>query len=185
VCRYSGSGSLWNCDRTSSNPANVTLTGITSLSRWAVAYNITSSIVFNKTVGTNPSTCAATTSIMVLTGTEVTYCYEVTNTGNLTMTLHTLEDDQLGTLLNNFSYSLAPNASTFVTQTATITQDVTNNATWTAFNAGPSDVVSATASASVNVVAPAITMVKTVGTDPHACAATGSIQVLAADVTYC
>ena len=48
-------------------------------------------------------------------GTPVTYCYTVTNTGAVALDFHTLVDDQLGTVLDNFFYALAPGASVFVT----------------------------------------------------------------------
>ena len=137
-----------------------------------------------KTVGVDPHACATSDSIQVLPGAQVTYCYEVTNTGDIPLTTHDLVDDQLGALLNDFNFSLEPGASTFITQSATINVDVTNSATWTA-SAG-SFSVEASDGASVNVITPAIELVKTVGTDAHACAATDSLQVLSgAQVTYC
>lgn len=146
------------------------------------------SIELAKTVGTDPNSCATDDSITVTEGDAVTYCYTVTNTGNITLPLHDLVDDQLGTILLSFPYDLAPGASVFVTQTTTVMTDTMNTATWTAYdNAG----LSATASDSAMVMtepAPvaSIEVVKTVGTDPATCAATDSIQVNAGDeVTYC
>ena len=48
-----------------------------------------------KTVGLDPSVCAATDEITVTKGTKVTYCYQVENTGNITLTLHDLTDSAL------------------------------------------------------------------------------------------
>ena len=45
-------------------------------------------------------------------GTTCTYCYEVTNTGDVTLNLHDLDDSQLGTIFNSFAYSLTPGALT-------------------------------------------------------------------------
>ena len=73
----------------------------------------TPSIALAKTVGTDPSTCATTDEITVPANTDVTYCYAVENTGNQTLTRHDLMDSELGALLNNFTYSLAPGASVF------------------------------------------------------------------------
>ena len=92
-------------------------------------------------------------AVAVAPGTDVYYCYEVTNTGTITLGLHDLADDQLGTILSGFPFTLTPGASVWLTQTATITQPTTNTATWTAYNAGPTDVVSATASATVDLFA--------------------------------
>jgi hypothetical protein len=85
-----------------------------------------------KTVGLNPNVCAATTSVILPPGGgNVTYCYEVTNTGSFTVTRHDLLDSHLGLILNNFPFTLAPGASAFLTQTAAITFTTTNVATWT------------------------------------------------------
>lgn len=105
-----------------------------------------------KTVGTTPGVCAATDAITVPQGSEVTYCYTVENSGNVTLDFHTLEDSELGNLLVDFNFALAPGASYFITETATINVTTINTATWTAFNAGPSDVVTATATATVTAV---------------------------------
>ncbi|MDA0246194.1 MAG: S8 family serine peptidase, partial [Chloroflexi bacterium] len=56
-----------------------------------------SSIDMVMTVGTDSAVCAATDDITVASGTEVTYCYEVTNTGAITLTQHDLADTELGT----------------------------------------------------------------------------------------
>jgi hypothetical protein len=105
ACRYTGVGTTWECARTSSTPTTVTRAGITTLSRWAIGRLINASIALVKTVGLDPTTCAATDTLQVLAGTNVTYCYEVTNTSAITLTSHTLVDDQLGTLLLDFPYS--------------------------------------------------------------------------------
>lgn len=149
---------------------------------------VTPSIALTKTVSL-ATECAATTAITVTAGSDVTYCYEVTNTGNVTLTRHTLEDSALGNLLTEAPLDLAPLASTLITETVFLTETTVNTATWTAFNPGPTDVVSATAAATVTVVAPpqpAISLTKTVGVDPLQCAATSAITVTAGtEVTYC
>ena len=137
------------------------------------------SISLVKTVGTTAGECATTSTISVTAGTTVYYCYEVTNTGGVTLSLHDLTDDQLGPFFTGFNYVLAPGASTFiVTDGVVVNTTVTNTATWTAYNAGPIDVATATASATVNVTAPApaIALAKTVGTTPGVCAATDNIS---------
>jgi len=139
-------------------------------------------IELTKTVGVGPD-CATTDSIIVLAGTEVTYCYTVTNTGDLTLTVHDLVDDKLGDLLVGEALDLAPGESYFITETATINADVTNTATWTASDG--TYTAEATDSATVNVVAPSITLDKTVGVGPD-CATTSTLEVPAGtEVTYC
>jgi hypothetical protein len=93
-------------------------------------------IVMTKTVGTVDGVCATTDSITVVEGATVYYCYTVENTGDITLSLHDLDDDQLGPILNDFMYDLAPGDSVAVTETATITATTTNTAVWTAFNDG-------------------------------------------------
>ncbi len=142
------------------------------------------SILLTKTVGTVPEECATTDSITVAAGTTVTYCYEVENTGSQSFTTHTLVDDQLGTLLDDFSLVLDPASSFSFTQAAQIMETTVNNATWTAV--GTPDNAAAGDSATVEVAVPAIDLFKTVGTDPETCAKETSIALdLPAEVTYC
>ncbi|OQY45281.1 MAG: hypothetical protein B6242_10885 [Anaerolineaceae bacterium 4572_78] len=76
----------------------------------------------------------------------MTYCYEVVNTGEITLTTHQLSDnfDLLGDLLLNEAIDLGPGASYMYS--ATITMEAsgtftnpegvfTNTATWSAVNA--------------------------------------------------
>jgi hypothetical protein len=67
------------------------------------------------------------------------------------LTQHTLVDNELGTILNNFPYSLTPGASAFITQSTMITYTTINTATWTAFNPGPVNTAVATDTATVTV----------------------------------
>jgi hypothetical protein len=144
------------------------------------------SISLAKTVGTDASACATTSEIDVAEGTAVTYCFEVTNTGLTTLAFHDLDDSELGNLLDGLPFSLEPGVSVFITQTALITEATVNTATWTAYNAGPTDLVTATDSATVNILTPAISLVKTVGTDPSVCADTSEIGIAEGTaVTYC
>ena len=77
-------------------------------------------ISLTKTVGTVPAVCAPTNIISVATGTDVYYCYHVENTGVVTFEYHTLDDDQLGNLLNAFPQTLAPGATYDHIEMATI-----------------------------------------------------------------
>jgi len=90
-------------------------------------------LTLEKTVGTDPTTCAVTDVITVLTETDVTYCYKITNTGAVTITTHDLYDDQLGTLLSGYPLDVAPGDSAFITVTTEIRYDTINTATWTGY----------------------------------------------------
>jgi hypothetical protein len=149
------------------------------------------SIVLTKTVGTDSAVCAATDVITLLGGGEVTYCYTVLNTGNVTLSLHDLVDTQLGAILQGFAYALAPGASAFVTETTLITGTTVNFADWTASDqVSPTVVISTSDVATATVVPaqPSIVLTKTVGTDPTVCAGTGMITIVnqyQANVYYC
>ncbi len=99
-------------------------------------------IFFTATVGLDPSVCASTQTIFVPSGTEVAYCYQIKNSGDVTLTVHDLVDSELGTILSGFSFSLLPNSTVWLSQTAVITASTANSATWTAYNPGPTNSVS-------------------------------------------
>jgi len=133
------------------------------------------SIDTEKTVSMDVLGCYSLTSLQVpLGGATVNYCYEVTNTGDVTLTHLNLVDSELGTLLQEFAYDLGPGATYVFSQTALITVTTTNVATWTGLIT-PTAVVTDTASALVEVAEPApeISLEKSVGTDPAVCAALG------------
>jgi len=94
----------------------------------------TAAITLSKTVGTNldPNDCAVDETISVPAGTTVQYCYLVTNTGSEVLNFHTLVDDQLGLLFQDFPFTLNVGASAFATVQVQIDDTVTNNATWSA-----------------------------------------------------
>lgn len=115
-------------------------------------------IEMTKTVGIDPSACATTNSITVPAGgggTDVFYCYTATNTGDVTLDLHTVVDDQLGTVLGpGAAQTLTPTASYWFTATALITQTTVNSATWSATDATGGNGVSASDTATVTQDAP-------------------------------
>ncbi|MBN2147257.1 MAG: hypothetical protein JW726_07705 [Anaerolineales bacterium] len=152
----------------------------------AGAWILGPAITISKTVGTDPNLCAATEALMVLPGTEVTYCYSVENIGGITLAFHDLDDSEIGPILSAIPYALAPGASAFITETMTILTDTVNTATWTAYNSGGTNTVTATDTATVTVALPGIALKTTVGLDPNQCAATDALMVPpGTDVTYC
>lgn len=110
-------------------------------------------LVLTKTVGLDPNVCATTSAITVAPNTEVTCCYQMTNLRSITLSLHDLVDSHLGEILGELSYDLVPTASLIVRQSAVITETTSNTAVWTAYDAGPSDVVTAEDTATVTVIA--------------------------------
>jgi hypothetical protein len=78
----------------------------------------------------------------------------VANTGNITLSLHDLDDSILGPILDDFTFALGPGESVDtvaagLTLSATITATTVNSATWTAFNLGPVNIASAMDTATV------------------------------------
>jgi hypothetical protein len=131
-------------------------TGGLSATATATATVNVAGIEIVKTVGTDPGVCGTESSITVPAGTEVYYCYTVTNTGDVTLNLHDLVDDQLGTLFTGFAYALTPGSSVStvdagLTIPAIINAPTLNVATWTAYNAGAGS-ATATATAFVDVI---------------------------------
>ncbi|MCL4870591.1 MAG: hypothetical protein KJ063_16635 [Anaerolineae bacterium] len=108
-------------------------------------------IVMTKTVGTVPATCATTSSTSAPYGSTVYYCYTVENTGNITLTHHTVVDDVMGTVLGpDASYALVPGATFSFIEPYTLTSEsVTNVAVWTASISGTAIVATATGTATV------------------------------------
>ncbi len=89
-------------------------------------------IVVTKTVGLDPAVCADSNLLQVgQPNTDVTYCYEVTNSGNISLTNHEVSDDKLGIVFSG-PMELQPGASYWFTVTTNITAAVTNVVTWTA-----------------------------------------------------
>ncbi|MGB0385769.1 MAG: hypothetical protein ACPGWR_13195, partial [Ardenticatenaceae bacterium] len=114
------------------------------------------SLQLEQTVGTEEGVCATTNTIEVGIGSDVYYCYKVTNTGDTTLSLHTLVDDQLGNLFTGYSHTLAPGESFNTVDanmpvTSMITTDTTNIVTWTGYNSGSTDVATATDSTTIRV----------------------------------
>jgi VCBS repeat-containing protein len=94
-------------------------------------------LAFSKTVAIEGITprCATNTTIKAPIGTTIAYCYTVRNTGEVTLTTHSLVDSHLGPLLTNINHPLAPGATYAAIFTQTLAITTTNIATWTASTA--------------------------------------------------
>lgn len=121
------------------------------------------SIEVTKTVGTDPTSCATTSSVTVPFGSMVYYCYTMANTGNVTFTHHTVVDDQLGTLLNNYAATVGPGAGAWFTVSAQMDATVTNVVTWTAWITGTAVTASGGDNAQVIVEPPTDVALTTFG----------------------
>ncbi len=78
--------------------------------------------------------CGTEEWITVPAGSDVVFCYEATNSGEVRLDRHDLEDDVSGSLLNDFAFSLEPGGSVFLTQTVPVATSVVNDALWFARN---------------------------------------------------
>lgn len=120
------------------------------------------SITLDQTVGTDPSVCAVTDVITVTAGDTAYYCYNVTNTGAITLGMHDLDDSEWGIILDDFSFTLVPGGNAFITTSAPITVTTTNIGTWTAFNVG-AETATATDTTTVNVTVPTAVQMSELG----------------------
>ena len=138
-------------------------------------------IVLVKTVGTDADECASEREIVVPRGTTVYYCYTVTNETELTLSVHSLVDDVLGTIFADLDYDLAPGASVDTVAaglevSATIEETTINGAVWTAEALVPGAapvVFEADAGAVVTVSEPGTTPTSGPATAPTTAAAAG------------
>ena len=112
------------------NPGSVTLSETANLLVEGLGQACAAAIQLDFTLSTDGS-CGPSGNLTVPAGTPVTYCYTVSNTAPVTVTSHTLVDSVLGTLLNNWSYVLAPGASTQYTITLPAQHSGSHEAIWT------------------------------------------------------
>jgi hypothetical protein len=114
-------------------------------------------IEMTATVGTTPGLCAITSSVVLpVQGGEVYYCYDVKNTGDITLTRHDLDDSELGSIFATLPLTLGPgqrintvDAGFIITQF--VTETAVNTAAWTAYNPGPTNMVSASSSVTLTL----------------------------------
>jgi uncharacterized repeat protein (TIGR01451 family) len=91
----------------------------------------------------NSSPCALKSSLTVPSGTTVKYCYTITNTGDYTLSTHSLVDSHFpAAILSSFPRQVGPgttfsNLDAGLQVTKTMTVSTTNIATWTAEIAAP------------------------------------------------
>lgn len=82
-----------------------------------------SSITFTKEVSAFDY-CDGASEVTVNTGDEVTFCYQIVQTGPITLTRHTLVDDILGTILDANDIQVMPQTSTTISNGIVITTGV-------------------------------------------------------------
>ena len=101
--------------------------------------------------------CGTQTVIPANPGRTVRWCYQIRNVSSIPRTRHTLVTTQKGLLLNDFPFTLVPDASAFLTSTQVMgAAAITEAANWTAFRPGPVHVSTAAATGRVLAVGDAI-----------------------------
>ncbi|MCE7982041.1 MAG: hypothetical protein DYG89_12665 [Caldilinea sp. CFX5] len=146
------------------------------------------SITFLKIVGLTADDCLQGQghTLVVTPTTVVTYCFIAVNTGSITLTKHTVVDQQLGALLTDRPYGLTPagteNDAAFFPVAHLMTQTVTSSATWTAKN----ETTQASASDQTQVIVPTIEMNSTIAANAQQCGKEKSLRVaLNTSLLYC
>lgn len=136
------------------------------------------------TVGIIANTCSTTNTVVVKVNTTVYYCYTLQHTGvggDESFTLHNVRTSR-GVSRDNLSLTLNPGevrntVSAGFVFSEIVAADVTNFVTWTARPADNDPLVTVNSNARVDVVAPAISVEKTVGLDRTSCAAARTLTV--------
>ena len=109
--------------------------------------------------------CLGAASLIAYTGERVRWCYRIINNSSLTPTRHDLESVAFGDVITDFPFTLVPGDDPYLTQVADVTESMLEEAVWTAYNPGPTNVLTATAGARLTV-RPGISLVVTLGVDP-------------------
>ncbi|MEP7041729.1 MAG: hypothetical protein ABI843_01625 [Dokdonella sp.] len=93
-------------------------------------------IVLVRTVGTDLSAgaCGTDSALTVETGTQVNFCYRVTNQSSIPLVYQSLESAEYGQLLSYAPITLQPGASYQFNDIRIVATDVNDDATWTADN---------------------------------------------------
>jgi uncharacterized repeat protein (TIGR01451 family) len=99
--------------------------------------------------------------VVIYAGETVTYTFTITNSGHISLTVLILTDDHLDLIEHDIAF-LEPQESVTLTWPITVVESVTNLATITGTLHGNGEMVSATATAVVEVIDPAIQIGKTV-----------------------
>ncbi len=134
-----------------------------------------------KTASTD-GTCPGVELVSVLSGAEVTYCYEVKNTGGTELTNISVNDDGVIIPVED----LAPGATITVSSSITATADVDTSAVASATSPSGAQVSSAPDDAAVDVVSPALVVEKTASRAGGCPGAVELVTVLAgSEIVYC
>ncbi|MCB0065480.1 MAG: hypothetical protein KDE19_25315 [Caldilineaceae bacterium] len=122
-------------------------------------------IAVAKTVGLTPD-CAVNDLLVIPGPTRVVYCYVFYNVGTTDLITHMVVDDQLGVLLDNRNYGLAPGEGGSIRVTTTVESTVKNVVTWATTD---KDEVTITETEDAIAVVPTLALTATLSSDPSKC----------------
>lgn len=133
----------------------------------------TAPLVLTATVGLDPGVCTSNSTVQPRANQLVYYCFTISNTSGAVLTNHQISST-LRSITTSLVLAIPPNTITNtmfhgLVFTDVTNADVTNTITWTARSANSATVVTATDQVAINVVGPAVSIVKTVGQDSATC----------------
>lgn len=141
-----------------------------------------------KTVGQDLATCPTTRTTRVPSGQSASFCISIQNTGDITLTRHTINDQPLS-LVATFNYTLAPQQTLNIVQNnlqqlgitgslqrTGLTSAFANNVTYTGFGVNNIQATGAS-TATVDIGNTTVRMTKTVSTEPEDCSKSSTITL--------
>lgn len=99
--------------------------------------------------------CAVDKSFAVPPGTDIRFCYFAGNSGTVTFSRHDLSDS-FGTIFTNYPQVLNPGVAMYLMYNRQPLSSGSNVAQWSAYNPGPTDLASASASTPIAITAPLV-----------------------------
>jgi hypothetical protein len=110
-------------------------------------------LILSGTTDLTADGCGAGESFAVPPGTDIRFCYFAGNPGSVTFSRHDLSDS-LGTIFTDFPFNLEPGFAMFLMQNRRPIASGAFVAQWSAYNPGPTNLVTATDSNPVTITAP-------------------------------
>jgi hypothetical protein len=149
----------------------------------------TASFVLTATAGADSTRCAASATAQVRANSPVYYCFTIQNTGSVTLTSHQISLARRGVITTSFPMTVAPGAvvDTFsrgLVVTDVSDSDVDNLVTWTARATNPPIETTLTDQTNIDIVNPAVSVVKTIAQNPRDCGTTSLLTIPSGQTAY-
>jgi parallel beta-helix repeat protein len=150
----------------------------------------TTALVLSKTVGLTPDRCGVSNIVGVPAGTTIYYCYTILNTGAAPLSLHNLADSEIGPVLIDLDYVLAPGATIDTVALGRVLSEsvaatTVTDGVWTAAT-GEGPAAHDQATAAVNVLRASVSSALTAGGAGVTCGEHSELKVEQGNkVNYC